>query len=212
MISGCADVRQTVAEMSSSCAKTSVARFARRVIAIICGIGLLGPIWSPLCFASEPLITCSRIEVLSLNSSSVGEREHVAAPNPLVKVKFESKGRVRTPAGIVHIIAIGPVLGSMDSRAVRIHSVCTKTGVSLSATITRSAFFHGSVLQNLIWRPQIAIVARLPSPEASFKITWRMRLTNGVEVSHAQTPTYPMQRYPVILVRQIHRHHARSLP
>lgn len=86
----------------------------------------------------------------------------------------------------VTVIALGPVLGSMDSPKVETSLACTAKGIVLTATITRSADYHGAVLKNVLWRPKIEIVVVFRQPEIIFATTWRMRLTTGAEVDHAQ--------------------------
>lgn len=67
----------------------------------------------------------------------------------------------------------------MDSRDVKTSLGCSATGLVLTATITRSAYYNGSAAKNLFWRPIIAIAAILYQLGAVFDVEWRMRLPNG---------------------------------
>jgi hypothetical protein len=103
----------------------------------------------------------------------------------------------------VKIVVLGPVLGSMDSTDVKTHLVCTTKGFALTATITRSADYHGATAKNVIWRPRIEIAVVLGEPEVIFRATWKLRLTTGSELDHGQTGSYPEQTYPVILLKTL---------
>jgi hypothetical protein len=109
----------------------------------------------------------------------------------------------------IEVIALGPILGSMDSPEVETELRCAKRGMVMTATITRSANFHGSALQNQTWRPiiTIALVSRVPN--VTFETIWRMRLTTGAGLRHAQTPPYPDQKYPITVMKTIRRHRKR---
>jgi len=103
----------------------------------------------------------------------------------------------------VTVIALGPVLGSMDSPDVKTDVACTRKGIRLTATVTRSADYHGGVRQNVLWRPKIEVVVVLRQPEVSFEAIWRMRLTTGAELDHAQTPPYPDRKYPITVTAMV---------
>jgi hypothetical protein len=101
------------------------------------------------------------------------------------------------PGRAIQVIAVGPPLGSMDSRAVQTELSCTWQGIALTATITRSADYQGGALKNVLFRPRIELVVILQQSAATFQITWKMRTTAGAELDHAQTPPYPDQPYPI---------------
>lgn len=186
----------------------SVERRGLRLIVSLWGTAILGSLGSPA--LAKGAIVCPTTELQSISTGIVIERAHVANPAPVIHVTRlrEANEGPRPREGQVNIAALGPVLGSMDSRVVRMHSVCTKRGVLLTVTLVRSAHYHGAALQNVIWRPRITMVARLRVPAVSFGITWRMRLTSGKEVRSSQTPTYPVQDYPVTVEKEIHLHGA----
>jgi hypothetical protein len=109
----------------------------------------------------------------------------------------------------IRIKALGPVLGSMDSPEIVTKLRCTERGLALTATITRSADFHGAALQNQNWRPMIAIALMPRQPNITFETIWRMRLTTGAELTHAQTPPHRDQKYPMRIMQTIRGHRKR---
>ena len=92
----------------------------------------------------------------------------------------------------------------MDSEKVDTNLACSSNGLVLTATITRSANYHGDVLQNVLWFPKITIVVAPLQPETALQIVWKMRLTNGKAVDHARTPPYPENKYPITVTKTIH--------
>jgi len=107
-------------------------------------------------------------------------------------------------AKAIRVVARGPILGSMDSEKLNPDLACSSDGLILTATITRSANYHGSVLQNVIWFPKITILLVLHQPDAAFQTIWNMRLTNGARIDHARTPPYPEKKYPITVTRTLH--------
>lgn len=102
----------------------------------------------------------------------------------------------------IAIVARGPVLGSMDSEKVDTELACSSDGLVLTATITRSANYHGAVRQNLLWFPQITIVVVPLTAKIEFQTIWNMRLTNGKMVVRSRTPPYPEKNYPITITRK----------
>jgi hypothetical protein len=127
--------------------------------------------------------------------SATGKVEVIAAPASDVAPGMTGKG--------VHVVVVGPPIGSMDSPDVRTDVSCTARGIALTATITRSADYHDSALKNAVFRPTIDLSVVLQQPDATFQATWKMRLTTGAELDHAQTPPYPEQNYPLTLTATI---------
>jgi hypothetical protein len=101
------------------------------------------------------------------------------------------------------ITAVGPVLGSMDSKNVKTDLACTPKGFVVTATLTRSADYHAASAKNVLWRPRINAEVILQEQEVTFKVTWRMRLTTGEELDHAQTLPYPDTKYPLTVMETI---------
>jgi hypothetical protein len=97
----------------------------------------------------------------------------------------------------------------MDSPEIETELRCTERGLALTATITRSADFHGAALQNQNWRPMIAIALKPRRPNITFETVWRMRLTTGAELTHAQTPPHREQKYPMRIMKTIRGHRKR---
>src|SRR5438309_727354 len=101
--------------------------------------------------ALEPPTHCLGLSVRSMDVSSKVEPEHIANPRPEISQESASAGNTVT------LVAIGPVLGGMDSPDVKTDLACTTDGVAVTATITRSANYTGSILRNVIWRPSISM-------------------------------------------------------
>lgn len=170
-------------------------------MAIVCSLGLSGTHAN----AQEIMKTCASAAVQSISLSAESEREiflDAMPEKPVIKIApAPSSSTMPGAAGkAVTVIALGPVLGSMDSPKVETDLVCTAKGVALTATTTRSADYHGAVAKNVLWRPKIEIVVIPRQTEVIFETTWRMRLTTGVEVDHARTPPYPEQKFPISVV------------
>jgi hypothetical protein len=92
----------------------------------------------------------------------------------------------------------------MDSRKIETDFSCTVNGVLLTATITRSANYAGAVQKNAAWRPQLNFTLLLHQSEVLVQVAWKMRLTTGAEVSHAETPSYSDQSYPITVTTVLH--------
>ncbi|MHB1678019.1 MAG: hypothetical protein ACYCSS_10865 [Sulfuriferula sp.] len=162
---------------------------------IVCSLWLSGTSAS----AQETMKTCTGAQVRLINVSGVYNKKNLldAKPEIIVVRALTSSTMPGATGKAVSIIALGPVLGSMDSPAIKTALACTAKGFTLTATITRTADYDGAVLANIIWRPKIEITVVLLQPEVIFETIWKMRLTTGAEVYLAQTPTYPEQNYPI---------------
>jgi len=126
------------------------------------------------------------------------------APERIEVVSAPSSATGRDSAGkAVTLIAVGPVLGSMDSREVETELRCTAKGPVLTVTITRSADYHGGVHKDVLWRPRIEIAVAPRRRNLAFQTIWAMRLTSGAELKHAQTPPYPERKYPINVTKII---------
>lgn len=101
------------------------------------------------------------------------------------------------PRGAVTVIAVGPVLGSMDTKNVETTRTCNAAGVTITATTTRSAGYYGAVLKNTLWRPRLEIVLVPRQGGTLLTTTWKMRLSTGAEVRHTRMPPYPDMYYPI---------------
>jgi hypothetical protein len=111
----------------------------------------------------------------------------------------------RSPASkVVRLIAVGPVLGSMDSREVKTELMCTAKGPVLIATITRSADYQGGVHKDVLWRPSIEVAITPRRRNLTFKTIWAMRLSTGTELKNARTLPYPERTFPIAVTKIIH--------
>jgi hypothetical protein len=156
--------------------------------------------------AQQAVKTCPSVEVLTFNASAQLELpEHPVSPSARGEIApaLISTERPTAPGASVKVIAIGPILGAMDSTEVKADIACTPEGIVLTATITRSADYHGSVLANVNWRPRVEIELILRKPEVVVQSTWRMRLTTGKELDHAATPPLTRINYPIIVTKLI---------
>ncbi len=156
-------------------------------------------LFEKLGIARENTNTCAGFEVRQTVVSIEIERPSFFLSNPSPKkiTIAPAKDSASTTEKWARVVAVGPVLGSMDSGEVKTDVACTTKGIVLTATITRSANYHGAVLQNVLWRPRIEIEVALPQPNVHVEATWMMRLTNGAVLNHAQTPPYPDITYPI---------------
>ena len=145
--------------------------------------------------AAEAVKSCPDVDVQSvqvLTGSSRTERIGI------VQVPATANGEEA-----VTLVASGPVLGSMDSKQVHTELVCLPKGVAVTATLTRSAEYRGATTKNVLWEPRIEIVAVVRQPEVTFSATWKMRMSNGNELSHSRTPPYPEHEYPIVVTKII---------
>jgi hypothetical protein len=157
--------------------------------------------------AQEITKMCAKVEVQSINISEESEMEIFSdglPKKPSIETVAASPPFL-TPKGIkkLAVIALGPVLGSMDSHEVETYLKCTEKGVALAIILTRSANYHGAHLKNVLWRPKIQLMMVLHQPGAIIETTWKMRLTTGADVHHAQFPPYSDQIFPIILSKTL---------
>jgi hypothetical protein len=155
---------------------------------------------SPDANAQEGVKSCPSVEVRSINESGRPVRNL-----PLdTKQETIETGVSKAEAQDVTIVARGPVLGSMDSEKLSTALACTRDGFVLTATITRSANYHGAVRQNVLWSPEIIIVIVPRQPAVVAQTIWKMRLSNGKELGRARTPPYLQQDYPITVTQTVH--------
>jgi hypothetical protein len=171
-------------------------------VAILCAMCLFDAVAD----AQGNVETCAGVEVRSIGISAEFERKVLldAMPARIDIVSLQPSTLKSTAAGkAITVIALGPVLGSMDSPDVKTNLGCTAKGFVLTATLTRSANYTGAAAKNVLWRPRISIAAVLRQPEGTVEATWRMRLTTGREINHARTPPYTEQEYPITVTKTI---------
>lgn len=172
-------------------------------VAIIFCLGLAGAGAN----AQESMVTCASAKVQLTNISEESDREVIleAAEKPALVIVSAppSSTPPGTPEKTVSVIALGPVLGSMDSHKLETNFTCTTNGVALTTTITRSADYHGAVQKNVLWRPKLQILIVPRGPEVIFEAIWKMRLTTGAELNHTRMPPYPEQNYPITVTTTV---------
>lgn len=148
--------------------------------------------------AKNNMKTCDSVEVRLTGVTTEFYKQGVSFDDP---PKINVAPRV---TGLpVTVTALGPVLGSMDSKSVKTELACTPKGVVLTATLTRSADYHAASAKNVLWRPRIEAEIVPRGPEVTLEVTWRIRLTTGEELDHAQTPPYPDTKYPLTVTETI---------
>lgn len=148
-------------------------------------------------------ITCPALDVRSLSTTVQPWSALPDKPTPEILVSPPS-GKEQTANGAKQdVVASGPILGSMDFSKVDTNLACTSDGVAIEAFVTRSDQYFGDVRKNAPWRPRIVIRLWLKRAAATLKVVWKMRLTNGALVTHATTPGYQEQDFPIILVKQL---------
>ncbi len=159
--------------------------FARqRVIALGCLSGLM----FGAAAARAASLTCPLLRILSTTTSQESEEAVLRA----VGHDREAPPRATSSAAgkdEVTIVALGPVLDSLDSREIEVTPACTAGGAMLTATITR---YSGGAKKNVLWRPRIRIAVTLGRSEAQFQTTWRVRRPDGTELDHRDAQRYPI--------------------
>lgn len=165
---------------------------------IVAFLGLLGTPAS----AQEPIKTCAGVEVQSITTSI--QSENLDTANKVKIVLTQASTATVGTGKRVTVIAIGPILDVMDSSEVKTDLACTAEGIVLTATITRSANYRGSVLANVSWRPRIEATILLYQPEIILEARWIMRLTTGALVEQVEDRSFPgQQKYPIIVKQTI---------
>jgi hypothetical protein len=103
---------------------------------------------SSIAHAQQLVKECSGVHVQSitfLKQNSEPTAEDAQRAMPFIEMAPPVPPSGATPTRSVTVIAVGPILGSMDLQEVATSIQCTREGVGLTATITRSAEYHGGV-------------------------------------------------------------------
>ena len=152
--------------------------------------------------AQGPATSCPEVEAIRVSREREGDVLRDSAPETAeLSIVPADAG----PHASVTVLAIGPVLGSMDAKDIETTYTCDANGVELTATTTRSAEYVGGVLKNVRWRPQVEVVLK-PRPGGTvLTSTWKMRLTTGAEVTRTRMAPYPEVSYPVTVTKRIGR-------
>jgi hypothetical protein len=155
-------------------------------------------------YGQEARKICPGVEVSSLHKTA--QKPDPKPTEPAELLVFAGQAPTSSSVAMeqtLSVIALGPVLGSMDSTDVSSDLECTARGVRLTATITRSAHYTGSALKNILWRPKLALAVILRKNEVIFESVWVMRLSTGAKLDHAQTPSQPDLKYPITVTRTL---------
>ena len=151
---------------------------------------------------AEPVKNCTGLEVKSIDLAKLRETK----PKP-EKAKILLPQESTTTDSInktLNVVAIGPVLGSMDSSEFRTDLDCTPQGFILTTTIIRSANFNGAVRQNINWHPRIETTVELLEPKIVVETKWIMVSSTGALINNAKTPPFTEnQQYPIIVKETI---------
>jgi hypothetical protein len=149
-------------------------------------------------YAQEARKSCPGVEIISLHKA-------METPDPNAKESAEILVS-SAPAPALTVIALGPVLGSMDSTDVKTELTCTPQGLRVTATLARSSNYNGAALKNVLWRPKLTLEMTLRKDKILFESVWVMRLSTGAKLDHAQTPSQPDQKYPITVTRELSLH------
>jgi hypothetical protein len=170
---------------------------ARGVVRFLVAVLAVGVLAGPA-NAKGMLKRCAQVDGQSISVSTELDRGDSFLPDPSPKI-IQAPGKAGT------LLALGPPLGPMDSPKLETALSCTAKGIVLNFTVTRSANFRGATLQNVVWRPVIRIQVVVRRAEAVVRAVWRMRLTTGAEVDHAQSPAapYPDEKYPIAVSKVV---------
>jgi len=167
----------------------------KRGLALVCFLAVAVP------FSSAQVVkVCPSLKVRSVKVSPQLLKD---LPRNAQQATIETEASARETKEIT-VVAKGPVLGSMDSEKLSTDLACSNDGLVFTATITRSANYHGAVAQNVLWFPRITIVVGPLQREIALQTVWNMRLTNGRMLDHARTPPYPEQKYPITVTKTLH--------
>jgi len=153
---------------------------------------------------------CAGIKVQSLNF--LDEKEIEILSDPAAELPAAQQPQIHTvhvPPSVggtpemIRVAAIGPILESYStSHTVEFHLACTAEGVQLTATISR--YSPISVYDKVVlWRPKIELTVTPLQPAVNLETIWRMQLTTGVALDHAQTPGYPDLKYPITVSKTL---------
>ncbi len=147
---------------------------------------------------ADPIKTCTGLEVKSIALSKLPETK--SKPEKAKILLPQSATKTSSTNKTLNVVAIGPVLGSMDSSEFRTDLDCTSQGFVLTTTITRSDNFNGAVMQNINWHPRIEATIELHQPEIVVETKWSMVSSTGALIVNAKTPPFSEEeKYPIIV-------------
>lgn len=145
--------------------------------------------------AQDLSASCAGAEVRSIDLSKETDPVWPLNTGPEIRV-------TRTAAETdVSVTAYGPILSSADSPDVKVKIACIADGFRVEATLVH--FGNGSLLKNLLWRPQIHLNLLLHQPRVVMQAVWKMQNPSGRELKRVQTPPYPEQKYPITLTETL---------
>ena len=145
----------------------------------------------------EPVLQCDSVQV----RTAVVSLAYISTQLP-TEDRAESVVEYPKPgAAVVHVQ--GPILGSMDSRAISLKPSCVSEGVLIEATISRSAQFTGAAAKNVLWRPIVAVTVSPYRSGSKLQVSWKMKTTDGRTLTEAQTVPFAVTTYPQVVRIQL---------
>jgi hypothetical protein len=144
----------------------------------------------------SPIKVCSAVSLLTLGSSA--DTNSALFDEGTAEIKT-SPGE----SGTLTVVALGPILGSMDSHDLKPRVDCSASGLTITIDVTRSAHYDGAAAKNVLWRPRVELRVASPHDRASLEVRWTMRLSTGVELKHARTPPYREQTFPLSVKKEL---------
>lgn len=129
-----------------------------------------------------------------------------AARHPVAVVRNASIGNSADDAMRDHrtsITIIGPVLGSMESKAVVPSWDCDGDALELRATIIRDARYPSSFLKNVPWRPRFDLTIVLKAESFAFALEFNMVSSDGAPVRRARKAPADEIAYPIDMTCRI---------
>jgi hypothetical protein len=145
---------------------------------------------------AQPIKVCSAATVLTMEVSQDTNRALFGDGAPEIR-------SAPSESGTLSVVALGPVLGSMDSRDFKPRVDCDASGIAVTTALTRSANYNGAAAKNVLWRPRIELRIVSPRVHGLLEVRWTMRLSTGAQLKHARTLPYAEQTFPLSVKKEL---------
>jgi hypothetical protein len=132
---------------------------------------------------SEPKTDCSKFQVSPAIISYLPDISPGVITTSHISMSRRPYTRQASSSNIYNITVTGPMLGSMDNPEVRGTVSCGPSGIILTGTITRSAAYNGSVLQNIAWHPKAQFTVISNGRGVNIVARWLLVSGNGHELN-----------------------------